>query len=94
MSESRGTIGSQNDDPDIRRRQLLFRGWHRGTREIDLIFGALDARSNAAFSGSFSSSTAGCSAADVAFLIRTVSGAWIGNGSIRVPLRNSRQQPE
>jgi antitoxin CptB len=26
--------------PDIRRRRLLFRCWHRGTQEIDLIFGS------------------------------------------------------
>lgn len=45
----------------------------------------LDAQGNAAFFGSFLSSTVGCSPTDVAFLIRTVGGAWIGNGSIRVP---------
>ena len=45
----------------------------------------LDAQGNAEFSGSFSSSAAGCSAMDVAFLVRTASGAWIGNGSVRVP---------
>ena len=28
-----------NDRRDIRRRRLLFRCWHRGTQEIDLIFG-------------------------------------------------------
>ena len=31
--------GSLSDD-DIRRKKLLFRSWHRGTRELDLIFGA------------------------------------------------------
>jgi hypothetical protein len=45
----------------------------------------LDAQGNAEFSGSFSSSTAGCSAIDVAFLIRVSAGAWIGNGSARLP---------
>ena len=25
--------------PDIRRKRLLFRSWHRGTRETDLILG-------------------------------------------------------
>jgi hypothetical protein len=45
----------------------------------------LSAQGNAHFSGSFNSSTAGCSATDVAFLIRAASGAWIGNGSVRVP---------
>ena len=32
MSATDGTIG-------IRRKKLLFRSWHRGTRELDLIFG-------------------------------------------------------
>jgi hypothetical protein len=52
---------------------------------IDTQLVALDAQGNAEFSGSFSSSTGGCSAMDVAFLIRTAGGAWIGNGSVRVP---------
>lgn len=26
--------------PDLRRRRLLFRSWHRGTREADLILGS------------------------------------------------------
>ncbi|HEX4768396.1 MAG TPA: succinate dehydrogenase assembly factor 2 [Lichenihabitans sp.] len=26
-------------DPDIRRRRIAFRAWHRGTREMDLILG-------------------------------------------------------
>jgi hypothetical protein len=45
----------------------------------------LSAQGNAEFSGSFSSSTAGCHATDVAFLIRVSAGAWIGNGSVRLP---------
>jgi hypothetical protein len=52
---------------------------------IDTPLVPLDAQGNAEFSGSFSSSTAGCSAMDVAFLVRTAGGAWIGNGSIRIP---------
>ena len=32
MSATDGTIG-------IRRKKLQFRSWHRGTRELDLIFG-------------------------------------------------------
>jgi hypothetical protein len=51
---------------------------------IDTQLVPLDAQGNAQFSGSFSSSTAGCKA-DVAFLIRTAGGAWIGNGSVRIP---------
>ena len=43
----------------------------------------LDAQGNAKFSGSFSSSTAGCSATDVAFLIRNTAGRWIANGNCR-----------
>jgi hypothetical protein len=52
---------------------------------IDTSLVPLDAQGNAEFSGSFSSSTARCSAVDVAFLIRVSAGAWIGNGSVRVP---------
>jgi hypothetical protein len=52
---------------------------------IDTPLVPLDAQGNAEFSGSFSSSAAGCSAVDVAFLVRTAGGAWIGNGSVRVP---------
>ena len=29
-----------SDTPDHRRRRLLFRCWHRGTQEIDLILGS------------------------------------------------------
>jgi antitoxin CptB len=32
-----GTLSS--DGLDARRRRLLFRSWHRGTREMDLILG-------------------------------------------------------
>ena len=52
---------------------------------IDTALVPLDAQGNAEFSGSFSSSTAGCSAMDVAFLVRTAGGAWIGNGAVRLP---------
>jgi hypothetical protein len=53
---------------------------------IDTPLVPLSAQGNAQFSGSFSSSTASCSATDVAFLVRNAaSGAWIGNGSIRMP---------
>ena len=34
-----GTVMS-SPDPDIRRKRLLFRAWHRGTREADLILGS------------------------------------------------------
>lgn len=30
---------SASDDPEIRKRRLLFRAWHRGTREMDLLLG-------------------------------------------------------
>ncbi|MGE5269769.1 MAG: succinate dehydrogenase assembly factor 2 [Thiohalocapsa sp.] len=29
-----------NPDPDTRRKRLLFRAWHRGTREADLLLGS------------------------------------------------------
>ena len=29
----------QKDHPEVRRRRLLFRCWHRGTQEIDLLLG-------------------------------------------------------
>lgn len=28
------------NSPDIRRKRLLFRSWHRGTREADLLLGS------------------------------------------------------
>jgi antitoxin CptB len=28
-----------SDDLDVRRRKALFRSWHRGTREMDLVLG-------------------------------------------------------
>lgn len=36
------TVRSENPDlpPELRRRRLLFRSWHRGTREADLILGS------------------------------------------------------
>jgi hypothetical protein len=52
---------------------------------IDTPLVSLDAQGNATFAGAFSSSTAGCSATEVAFLVRTAAGAWIGNGSVRAP---------
>lgn len=30
--------------PDIRRKRLLFRSWHRGTRETDLLLGSFAER--------------------------------------------------
>jgi antitoxin CptB len=32
-------IGRSSDGLDLRRRKLLFRAWHRGMREVDLIVG-------------------------------------------------------
>ncbi|HEY2530042.1 MAG TPA: hypothetical protein VGJ20_19255 [Xanthobacteraceae bacterium] len=57
------------------------------TTVIDTNAVPLSAQGNAEFSGSFNSSTAGCSATDVAFFIRNASGTfpWIGNGAVRVP---------
>ena len=52
---------------------------------IDTPLVPLSPQGNAEFSGSFGSSTGGCSPTDVAFLIRVAAGAWIGNGSVRLP---------
>ena len=41
--------GLQKDHPDIRRRRLLFRCWHRGTQEIDLLLGSFAEASLAGF---------------------------------------------
>lgn len=35
--------------PDTRRKRLLFRSWHRGTREADLILGSFASEHLAAF---------------------------------------------
>jgi antitoxin CptB len=32
-------IGRSSEGLDLRRRKLLFRAWHRGLREVDLILG-------------------------------------------------------
>jgi antitoxin CptB len=42
------TISSQ--DLDARRRRILFRAWHRGTREMDLIMGRFADKHIAGFS--------------------------------------------
>jgi hypothetical protein len=57
------------------------------TALIDTQAVPLSAQGNAEFFGTFKSSTAACSATDVAFLIRNAAGteAWIGNGAVRVP---------
>ena len=33
------STSSSRDGLDIRRRRILFRAWHRGTREMDLLMG-------------------------------------------------------
>ena len=45
MSDVGTTPGMRSDDAEIRRKRLLFRCWHRGTQEIDLIFGSFAERS-------------------------------------------------
>ena len=32
-------LGRSSEGLDVRRRKLLFRAWHRGLREVDLILG-------------------------------------------------------
>lgn len=34
-----GKMSSSSIDLDARRRRVLFRAWHRGTREMDLLMG-------------------------------------------------------
>jgi hypothetical protein len=57
------------------------------TTLIDTQAVPLSSDGNAEFYGSFNGSTGGCSATDVAFLIRAAAGTepWIGNGAARVP---------
>jgi hypothetical protein len=57
------------------------------TAVIDTTAVPLSAQGNAElYGGSFSSSTSSCTATDVAFLIsNAANGAWIANGSVRVP---------
>ena len=38
------------ETPDIRRKRLLFRSWHRGTKETDLLIGSFAEQHLAAFS--------------------------------------------
>ena len=38
------------DTPDIRRKRLLFRSWHRGTKETDLLVGSFAEQHLAGFS--------------------------------------------
>jgi antitoxin CptB len=38
------------DNSDIRRKRLLFRSWHRGTKETDLLLGSFAERHLAGFS--------------------------------------------
>jgi antitoxin CptB len=35
-----GELDLMNSDTELRRKRLLFRSWHRGTREADLILGS------------------------------------------------------
>jgi antitoxin CptB len=39
-----------DETPEIRRKRLLFRSWHRGTRETDLLLGSFAERHLAALS--------------------------------------------
>jgi antitoxin CptB len=41
--------GPHIDDLDIFRRRLLFRSWHRGTQEIDLVVGSFAHQALAGF---------------------------------------------
>lgn len=50
MSDVSDASVAYNDAAEIRRKRLLFRCWHRGTQEIDLIFGTFADRSLTGFS--------------------------------------------
>ncbi len=39
MSTNSGGPGISSDGLDPRRRRLLFRSWHRGIREMDMVYG-------------------------------------------------------
>jgi antitoxin CptB len=41
----------RHDHPEIRRKRLLFRCWHRGTQEIDLLLGSFAETSLAGLDG-------------------------------------------
>ena len=50
MSDLDSTSGGlRSDHPDLRRRRILFRSWHRGTQEVDLLLGPFAERSLASF---------------------------------------------
>lgn len=41
---------ASGESPEIRRKRLLFRSWHRGTREMDLLLGSFAERNLRGFS--------------------------------------------
>ncbi len=41
---------ASGDSLEIRRKRLLFRSWHRGTREMDLLLGSFAERNLPGFS--------------------------------------------
>ena len=45
-------LSRSTDGLDPRRKRLIFRAWHRGTREMDLLFGRYIERAVDAFSDS------------------------------------------
>ena len=45
------TMNEPEDSLETRRKRLLFRSWHRGTREMDLLLGRFAERNLATFSG-------------------------------------------
>ena len=80
-----GTPGEGVNAVDQVKGTLVCRPGSASPTVIDTPLVPLSAQGNAQFVGSFSSSTAACSPMDVAFLLRNANGAWIGNGSVRVP---------
>jgi antitoxin CptB len=43
-------VPRMSEAPEIRRKRLLFRSWHRGTREVDLLLGSFAEQHLAAMS--------------------------------------------
>lgn len=51
MPASQHDGSGRRDELDLRRRRLMFRCWHRGTQECDLILGSFAELSLAGFNG-------------------------------------------
>jgi antitoxin CptB len=50
MQGVNGADSKKNESPEVQRKRLRFRSWHRGTREMDLLLGAFADHHLAGFS--------------------------------------------